>query len=547
MARKSGSNTQRYARPPRARSKTRSNKPRLIDGSDPLQEEKLLKAQLSNSGLYLANTLGDGNCLFRALSDQLTGNEASHSLIRHQVCEYLAQNAERYSPYVDSDAVPGGYQGHVASMRQLGTYGTDIELTAFSHLFKRSVKVFQPGLVYVIQAEDSPTTSTKNTSPSTSPASSIASTSQETLDMDEHDEGRMSPRERRLLDRKAKKEAANKDHMSGNDKGKRKCAPTEERRRKAIGSLYIAYHSWEHYSSVRRIQGPHTGPPNIDQVEQGDQVSATTTLPPDATPDPSAPREPTPPSTRARARLRDKRQEKKRSRASTLTQQSLKNQQYLASSVALPDSSNDVSPADSSPFDSADSSRATSNVQQAGVVINNPKHRGRSMSMSSSTSTQHARQRSRRQSPASAGSTETTIDSPASSFDLHHVDLLVQDDNGSKVENEGADFEVDTEDTCSSADPIDLIASSTSSSSSAALVHGNKSILQNKYSKGQGAGGKRDMTAREKKELARKKRMETRRLKGNQQQASNGAVTAAAFGVKEGGDGLHLHVKELFI
>lgn len=37
---------------------------------------------------------------------------------------------------------------------------------------------------------------------------------------------------------------------------------TEER----LGPLYIVYHSWEHYSSVRNISGPHSGLPNIREV-----------------------------------------------------------------------------------------------------------------------------------------------------------------------------------------------------------------------------------------------------------------------------------------
>ncbi|KAK4048553.1 hypothetical protein OIV83_004721 [Microbotryomycetes sp. JL201] len=505
--------TSKYAHPPRARSKTRSNKPKLIDGSDPLHEEKLLKAQLASSGLYLANTLGDGNCLFRALSDQLTGNEASHALIRHKVCEYLEQNADRYSPYVDSDAVPGGFKGHVASMRQLGTYGTDIELTAFSHLFGRSIKVFQPGLVYVIQAEDAPATRRGSpSSSSTSPASSIASTSQETLDMDQD----LSPRERRLLDRKAKAKAA-VNTSNPEDKGKAKCAPTEERRRRAIGSLYIAYHSWEHYSSVRRISGPHTGPPNIDQVSESGSIRAEVS---DASPDPSAPREPTPPrTTRVRARLQEKKQDK-RDRAATLTQQSLTNQQrHLAASVALPPST-DVSPAESSasPFESD--------------LVINPKHRGRSMSMSSSTSTQHARQRSRRQSPASG---ESTAYSPASSFDLENK--YESNESGTDSHLVDKDIEGDTEDTCSSADPIDLISSSNH-------VPRTKLSLT-------ATTTKRGPTAREKKDLKRKKRLEMRRQKGNQALAieagKENRVSPGKTARAKEGDRLHLGVKELFI
>jgi len=31
-------------------------------------------------------------------------------------------------------------------------------------------------------------------------------------------------------------------------------------------TCYLAYHNWEHWSSVRNINGPHTGPPKVREV-----------------------------------------------------------------------------------------------------------------------------------------------------------------------------------------------------------------------------------------------------------------------------------------
>lgn len=50
----------------------------------------------------------------------------------------------------------------------LGTYGGHLELTAFSHLKKRDVKVIQPGLVYVIEWQSGADLSpTRETAPET--------------------------------------------------------------------------------------------------------------------------------------------------------------------------------------------------------------------------------------------------------------------------------------------------------------------------------------------------------------------------------------------
>lgn len=106
-------------------------------------------------------------------------------------------------------------------MRQLGTYGTDIELTAFAHHYKRPIKVFQPGLVYVIQADDPAAASTSASTSQSSEPSNGAEAKNEDL----------TPREKRLKNRQEKLK---------NDKGKGKLASTEEKRQRAKGSLYIA-------------------------------------------------------------------------------------------------------------------------------------------------------------------------------------------------------------------------------------------------------------------------------------------------------------------
>ena len=48
-----------------------------------------LKTQLALLGLAVKDILGDGNCCFRSLSDQVFGRENEHFLIRKAVVEEL--------------------------------------------------------------------------------------------------------------------------------------------------------------------------------------------------------------------------------------------------------------------------------------------------------------------------------------------------------------------------------------------------------------------------------------------------------------------------
>lgn len=86
--------------------------------SDPAQNTQLLTDQLRSLGLYAANTLGDGNCLFRALSDQLYGTAAHHLQLRKDICDWIEAHKERYAPFVEDER---GLDVHLRCMREPGT------------------------------------------------------------------------------------------------------------------------------------------------------------------------------------------------------------------------------------------------------------------------------------------------------------------------------------------------------------------------------------------------------------------------------------------
>ena len=139
--------------------------------SDPSRNTELLNNQLRSLGLYAAPTLGDGNCLFRALSDQYYGSPSKHHQVRRDVCDFIEANPERYEGFVDIDEFGdagarkgkgGGLKAYVVGMRQNAVYGGHMELSAFAQMTRRNIKVIQPGLVYVIQYDPpQPKTPTK--------------------------------------------------------------------------------------------------------------------------------------------------------------------------------------------------------------------------------------------------------------------------------------------------------------------------------------------------------------------------------------------------
>lgn len=54
---------------------------------------------LEANELVAESILGDGNCLYRAISDQLYGTQARHAEIRAKAIEYMRSNQEDFAPY----------------------------------------------------------------------------------------------------------------------------------------------------------------------------------------------------------------------------------------------------------------------------------------------------------------------------------------------------------------------------------------------------------------------------------------------------------------
>ena len=87
--------------------------------TNPEENSQLLNAQLRELGLYAAHTVGDGNCLFRALSDQLYGTPTYHLKLRADICNWIELHKERYAPFVEDER---GLDHHLSCMRQQGEY-----------------------------------------------------------------------------------------------------------------------------------------------------------------------------------------------------------------------------------------------------------------------------------------------------------------------------------------------------------------------------------------------------------------------------------------
>lgn len=148
---------------------------------------------LNSLSLYASHTTGDGNCLFRALSDQLYGSEDKHAEVRRRCVAYLLEHADHFSAFIGEYGET--WEHYIQRMGRDGTYGGHLEIVGFAESYGLEVVIYQAEFMYAVH-----------------PSSAV----------------------------------------------------------KPNGKVHIAYHTWEHYSSVRNKAGPHQGLPEVAPVPDED-------------------------------------------------------------------------------------------------------------------------------------------------------------------------------------------------------------------------------------------------------------------------------------
>jgi len=82
----------------------------------------------------------DGNCFFRALSDQRYGGESRHASLRASTVKYMLANREHFEPFIEDDEK---WDPYIARMAEDGTWAGNMEVQAASHVCMANFCVHQ--------------------------------------------------------------------------------------------------------------------------------------------------------------------------------------------------------------------------------------------------------------------------------------------------------------------------------------------------------------------------------------------------------------------
>ncbi|XP_061841603.1 OTU domain-containing protein 3 [Nerophis lumbriciformis] len=121
----------------RAMAKDRKNRPQDADDG---AEFVNFSNQLQALGLKLREVPGDGNCLFRALGDQLEGHSRSHLQLRQETVQYMMSHRQDFEPFVEDD-MP--FAQHLSNLAQPGTFAGNDAIVAFGRSQQVKVVIHQ--------------------------------------------------------------------------------------------------------------------------------------------------------------------------------------------------------------------------------------------------------------------------------------------------------------------------------------------------------------------------------------------------------------------
>jgi len=90
---------------------------------------------LHQSGRKLHPVKGDGNCMFRSLSNHLLGNEEEHDAVRTLLIRFENLNHHYFEAFLMDKNEPT-LKAYISKMCQPSTWGTQIEIEAAACLFQ---------------------------------------------------------------------------------------------------------------------------------------------------------------------------------------------------------------------------------------------------------------------------------------------------------------------------------------------------------------------------------------------------------------------------
>ncbi|MCL7032947.1 hypothetical protein MKW94_030262 [Papaver nudicaule] len=88
-------------------------------------------------GLEVKRMLEDGNCLFRAVADQVYGDTEAYDLTRQMCIDYMERERDHFSQFITE-----GFTSYCKRKRRDKVYGNNVEIQALCEMYNRPIHIY---------------------------------------------------------------------------------------------------------------------------------------------------------------------------------------------------------------------------------------------------------------------------------------------------------------------------------------------------------------------------------------------------------------------
>ena len=112
------------------------------------------KEELLKLGYYIREVQGDGNCLFRSVSEQIEETQNNFEKYRKITTDYMEEHKEEFQPFIEDDITIDDY---IKSMKEDKEWGGNLEIYALSMALHANFYVYiHNHPMYVVKNFDDP-------------------------------------------------------------------------------------------------------------------------------------------------------------------------------------------------------------------------------------------------------------------------------------------------------------------------------------------------------------------------------------------------------
>ena len=116
-------------------------------------DEEFVK-DLEKLGYFIREVGGDGNCLFRSVSDQMDNNQQNYKMYREVCIDYMSKNQDEFAPFIEDDET---YDKYLERMGEDGEWGGNLEIYALSKALKANFYIYiHKHPMYIVNNFDKP-------------------------------------------------------------------------------------------------------------------------------------------------------------------------------------------------------------------------------------------------------------------------------------------------------------------------------------------------------------------------------------------------------